>query len=233
MSDFDVDRPRCPYCQGTVSPEEQQRRCPICARAHHEVCWGERGGCSACAGQGSSGAATGSEAATGGAPAPGEAVAAILALARGGKKIEAIRDYRALYGVGLKEAKDAVEGLMAGAAPTPPPARLPVTSLGDVVDLALQADLRALPLIAAIKLYRERTGAGLKEAKDAVEAFRRGEPLAGYSSAVGSDEGEDGDGDGDEWGEAPPGPPTLFPIALALGILVALGVIVLVLLAAA
>ncbi|MCC7366166.1 MAG: ribosomal protein L7/L12 [Dehalococcoidia bacterium] len=31
--------------------------------------------------------------------------------------------------------------------------------------------------IAAIKVYRERTGAGLKDAKDAVEALERGEPL--------------------------------------------------------
>jgi ribosomal protein L7/L12 len=31
--------------------------------------------------------------------------------------------------------------------------------------------------IEAIKIYRERTGAGLKEAKDAVDAVQRGEPL--------------------------------------------------------
>jgi ribosomal protein L7/L12 len=31
--------------------------------------------------------------------------------------------------------------------------------------------------IAAVKLYRELTGAGLKEAKDAVEAIERGEPV--------------------------------------------------------
>jgi large subunit ribosomal protein L7/L12 len=36
----------------------------------------------------------------------------ILALAKDGKKIKAIKWYRALHGVGLKEAKDAVEEMM-------------------------------------------------------------------------------------------------------------------------
>ncbi|MCC6425804.1 MAG: ribosomal protein L7/L12 [Phycisphaerales bacterium] len=44
-------------------------------------------------------------------------------------------------------------------------------------------DIRQLVLanekINAIKLYRQRTGLGLKEAKDAIDAFERGEgPLA-------------------------------------------------------
>ena len=35
----------------------------------------------------------------------------VVALARGGKKIEAIKRYRELTGVGLREAKDAVDGI--------------------------------------------------------------------------------------------------------------------------
>lgn len=36
----------------------------------------------------------------------------ILAFARQGQKIQAVKWYRALHGVGLKEAKDAVEAMM-------------------------------------------------------------------------------------------------------------------------
>jgi large subunit ribosomal protein L7/L12 len=36
----------------------------------------------------------------------------VRALAKDGKKIQAIKWYRALHGVGLKEAKDAVEEMM-------------------------------------------------------------------------------------------------------------------------
>ena len=37
--------------------------------------------------------------------------------------------------------------------------------------------------IAAIKLYREMTGLGLKEAKDAVEAIERGEPVMDFAQS--------------------------------------------------
>ncbi len=35
----------------------------------------------------------------------------VIALARAGNKIEAIKRYRALTGVGLREAKDAIDGI--------------------------------------------------------------------------------------------------------------------------
>ena len=48
-------------------------------------------------------------------------------------------------------------------------------------DSSFEVDLRLLlangKKIEAIKLYRERTGAGLAEAKEAVEAFEQGESL--------------------------------------------------------
>jgi hypothetical protein len=51
----------------------------------------------------------------------------------------------------------------------------------DPAAAGLSADVRALAddpakKIAAIKLHREQTGAGLKEAKDAVEAYLAGRP---------------------------------------------------------
>jgi ribosomal protein L7/L12 len=84
---------------------------------------------------------------------------------RAGRKISAIKTYREATGTDLKEAKDAVEAIEAelrGASPS----RLP-----DAVRKSIEANLFAGRPIPAIKTYREATGAGLKEAKDAVEAM--------------------------------------------------------------
>jgi ribosomal protein L7/L12 len=71
--------------------------------------------------------------------------------------------------VGLKQAKEAVEAIERGE-PLPIP---------EMVDESFERELISLldqgQKIEAIKLYRERTGVGLKEAKDAVEAIQRGE----------------------------------------------------------
>src|SRR5271165_2802375 len=47
-------------------------------------------------------------------------------------------------------------------------------SLDDQVLLLMQQNQK----IAAVKLYRQETGSGLKEAKDAVEALAAGQPIA-------------------------------------------------------
>ena len=85
-----------------------------------------------------------------------------------GRKIEAIKVYREQTGVGLKEAKDVVDAYVEGGAvpEVGPAARVP----GD-----WQATARSGNLIQAIKEYREQTGAGLKEAKGAVDAYLREE----------------------------------------------------------
>ena len=84
-----------------------------------------------------------------------------------GQVIEAIKRLRQATGLGLKQAKDAVDarqlgqptaftGGMGGAAPMPPAA----------VDA-----LRSGNKIEAIRLVREHTGLGLKAAKDKVDGF--------------------------------------------------------------
>jgi ribosomal protein L7/L12 len=93
----------------------------------------------------------------------------LASLVRQGQKIEAIKRYRAQTGVGLAEAKAAVEAIERGEkAPVrgdaPPPAN---------VDAELWDLLKRGEKIGAIKHYRERTGAGLAEAKAAVEALAR------------------------------------------------------------
>jgi len=94
----------------------------------------------------------------------------ILSMLEQGRKIDAIRMYREQTGAGLREAKDAVEALeRGGKLPKSPQA---AGSAGVRADL--KADVWALvqdgQKIQAIKFYRERTGCGLKQAKDAVEA---------------------------------------------------------------
>jgi ribosomal protein L7/L12 len=95
------------------------------------------------------------------------------ALVQGGRQIEAIRLVRKHTGVGLVEARDYVRALEQSAPPThlshgaPPPA----------VDPELERQVRDLindkQKIAAVKLVREQTGWGLREAKDYVDAVER------------------------------------------------------------
>lgn len=102
------------------------------------------------------------------APPPGAGLDAVADLLRAGQKIEAIKRYRELTGVGLKDAKDAVEAMERGDA-------VPVTTAPAPVSAAnVQALLREGKKLEAIKLYREQSGLGLKEAKDAVEAMELG-----------------------------------------------------------
>lgn len=91
--------------------------------------------------------------------------------------IEAIKEYRRLTNASLREAKDAVEAIIRDADVGQP---APVSAAP--VDNSSQRQ-QIMELIGrgrkidAIKLYRQWTNAGLKEAKDAVEAMERGEAV--------------------------------------------------------
>jgi hypothetical protein len=82
-----------------------------------------------------------------------------------GQKIEAIKRYRERTGAGLKEAKDAVEGIGPGRT-IPPDAPVDRDFEDEIISILGQGRK-----IEAIKLYREQTGAGLKASKEAVEAL--------------------------------------------------------------
>ncbi|MHB8898059.1 MAG: hypothetical protein ACYC6Y_04875 [Thermoguttaceae bacterium] len=88
----------------------------------------------------------------------------IADLVRRGQKIEAIKRYRERHGVGLAEAKYAVEAF--DAARKPGAASDRHSAENDVVVL-----LRAGRKIEAVKVYRQRHRVGLKEARKAVEAL--------------------------------------------------------------
>jgi ribosomal protein L7/L12 len=98
-----------------------------------------------------------------------------------GRKIEAIKLYRGETGARLKEAKDAVEAIERGQPFLRP----------EGVDEPFERELVTLlgegKKIEAIKRYRERTGTGLKESKDAVEGLgvRHGLPVTHGSGCLG------------------------------------------------
>lgn len=106
-----------------------------------------------------------------------EQEAKILTVAVEKGPIAAIKAYRELTGAGLAEAKNAVEQLMAGPPkrdePTAPP--LPQSTAFRSEGPAPEQQVELLEMlrqgakIPAIKRYREITGSGLKEAKEAVE----------------------------------------------------------------
>lgn len=91
-------------------------------------------------------------------------MAELKALLASGQKIEAIRVFREKTGVGLAEAKSAIEAIadghsLSGSAPPSEPE--------DLTGIVLEA--HRISRIEAIKRVRARTGMGLKEAKDLVD----------------------------------------------------------------
>ena len=106
-------------------------------------------------------------------PASGRDDAIAEALRRG-NKIEAIKLYRERRGVDLRTAKEAVEAMMTGGpsawAPSVGRRSAGPARVEDFDDVVAAVDNGQL--ILAIKLYREHTGVGLKDAKDAVDDFR-------------------------------------------------------------
>jgi ribosomal protein L7/L12 len=90
--------------------------------------------------------------------------------------IAAIKYYRHQTGAGLKEAKEAVEALDAQQRGLPV-VRSTEYQQGTIDHDKLHRILREQGKIPAIKYYRQCTGVGLKEAKDAVEYIARQDRL--------------------------------------------------------
>jgi kynurenine formamidase/ribosomal protein L7/L12 len=101
----------------------------------------------------------------------------LRALLAAGRKIEAIKRYRIATGVGLADAKNAVEALE-GAGSLPPREPADSSFEGKILSLMKQGQK-----IAAIKLYREKTGVGLKEAKDFIEALAADQHIVAASKS--------------------------------------------------
>lgn len=106
----------------------------------------------------------------------------IRELMASGNKIAAIKRYREATGVGLAEAKTAVEFMEAGGS-------IPERIQADSPEFAQQIVelLGRGEKIKAVKLHREQTGSGLKEAKEAVERIgeQHGIPASSGSGCLG------------------------------------------------
>lgn len=100
-----------------------------------------------------------------------------------GDKIGAIKRYRDATGAGLAEANHAVEAFASGGALTA--AKSPTATDEKGLEVEVLNALSRDGKIGAIKLYRERTKVGLKEAKEAVEgiAARHGVAAKGSGCA--------------------------------------------------
>lgn len=88
----------------------------------------------------------------------------VLSAMQRGNAIEAIQLLRASTGLGWKEARDVVNlGLRSG------PAQATKAATPDSLPMAVAAALRTEDPAKALRLLREKTGLGLKLAKDAAE----------------------------------------------------------------
>jgi ribosomal protein L7/L12 len=89
-------------------------------------------------------------------------------LAQSGHKIAAVNAYRQLHRVGLKEAKQAVEAMLAGDYHDN-------NHVDEEMNLSLDEEILRIAKsghkIEAIKIYKTTYGASLKEAKEAVETM--------------------------------------------------------------
>jgi len=96
--------------------------------------------------------------------------------------IFAIKVYREATGVGLAEAKEAVEAMARGEAIKPPPGTLDYDN--PILEARIKSLLAKKQKINAVKIYREEYGVGLKEAKDAVDRIERTMKRDGVTSSV-------------------------------------------------
>ena len=89
-------------------------------------------------------------------------------LAQSGHKIAAVNAYRQLHKVSLKQAKSAVEAMLAGGYHAS-------NHVDEKMNLSLDEEILRIAKsghkIEAIKIYKETYGASLKEAKEAVESM--------------------------------------------------------------
>ena len=95
-------------------------------------------------------------------------------------KIAAIKLYREITGVGLAEAKNAVEAVQRGES-LEIPAAISVDGLDSSLENRIKHYISQEKKIEAIKIYQEAYKCGLKEAKGAVDLIQANMHREGYS----------------------------------------------------
>lgn len=113
---------------------------------------------------------------------PADLLPGIHQLLRQRQKIQAVKLVKDRTGWSLRDAKDAVDAIEAGAPAPVPQSRWPVLSeLPPDLANAVQELLVRRQKIQAIKLVRERTSLSLRDAKEMVDGIQHGRPsLAGH-----------------------------------------------------
>lgn len=110
-----------------------------------------------------------------------EAAEEIATLLRNNKRLEALKELRAASGADLKRAKEVIDRVAAGQSfrsmvslkgeeQADSDSETELKQIEEELDGRLRDLLAKGRKIDAIKLYREQTGASLKEAKEAIEA---------------------------------------------------------------
>ena len=103
-----------------------------------------------------------------------------------GEKIAAVKLYREITSLGLKEAKDALEAIERGE-----PVRITVpvqdSSLSPTLENEIKHLLANRKKIEAVKLYREAHNCGLKDAKDAVDLIQIQMRKDGFTPTISND----------------------------------------------
>jgi len=105
--------------------------------------------------------------------------------------IHAIKLYREATGASLAEAKQAVEEMARDEFSKPPSNTMDYDN--PILEAKIKSMLSKRQKVAAVKIYREEYGVGLKEAKDAVDRIEAGMKRSGsamnmsYESAIGED----------------------------------------------
>jgi ribosomal protein L7/L12 len=101
-----------------------------------------------------------------------------------GQKIEAIKAYKEITGMGLRESKEFIDDLEAqlrrdypdfpqNLASAPRPHRPSMGNIPEEDAKKMTDFIFAGQKIAAIKMYKEATGLGLKESKDVIDALEK------------------------------------------------------------
>lgn len=112
--------------------------------------------------------------------------------------IHAIRLYREVTGVGLAEAKEAVEAMARDEFAKPQMGTVDYDN--PILEARIKSLLSKRQKIEAVKIYRDEYGVGLKEAKDAVDRMEASMKRSGssismpYESAISGDPFAEDDG---------------------------------------
>ena len=115
-----------------------------------------------------------------------ELIDEVLQLLTEDRKIEAIKRYREGTGLGLAEAKQAVEALERGLRPERAHLNQPLPATPEKLMAEVLQLVRDKHYLLAVKRYRDATGSSLKESREAIDKLMSAHGLEPPKSGCGS-----------------------------------------------